>query len=64
MAFTPDQERWAEALHVLKTHGPSAGRHVAERITALRAQDDAAGVERWLAIGARVEQLGKDGTVH
>ncbi len=53
--MTPDMERWAEALQVVKMEGDRAEAFVAERMRALA--DDAAGRARWRAIGRRVEQI-------
>ena len=55
--MTPDMERWAEALMVEKQHGDRAAAHVAERIGALALAGDAAGVQRWKEIAARLDQL-------
>jgi hypothetical protein len=42
--MTPEQERWAEALAVLKMYGDGAERLIADRIAALAG--DPAGVRR------------------
>ena len=55
--MTPDQERWAEALMVLRQHGDFARVFVAERIGALAVQGDAAGIRRWKEIAAKLHQL-------
>jgi hypothetical protein len=55
--LTPDQERLAEALAVLRIHGQNAARHVAERIGALAIDGDLAGIERWKQIAARLQPL-------
>lgn len=55
--MTPDEERWAEALWVLNTHGARAEAFVAERIADLADRFDLAGVARWEMIGHRIEQL-------
>ena len=52
-----DRELWACAHQVLNHHGPDADRFIRERITALANAADAAGVEAWRAIAARVDQL-------
>ncbi len=57
MLLTPEGELWAEALHIHMTYGVDAGLHIAERIREVGATGDAAGVQRWISIGARVEQL-------
>ena len=53
----PEQERQAEALAVLRTHGKGAPLYVAERICALAIDGDFAGVERWKQIAARLEPM-------
>ncbi len=57
MAFSEERHLWACALAVEKQHGERAGVFVAERIGALALAGDAAGVERWKAIAARMTQL-------
>jgi hypothetical protein len=52
---TPEQQRWAEALQVVKMKSDAAEAFVAERLETLR--DDPAGIERWCATGARVAEL-------
>jgi len=52
-----DKELWACAHQVLKTHGDSAPRHVAERIGELALQGDAEGVATWKAIARRLSDL-------
>lgn len=54
---TDDQFRWAEALQIEKMHGADAPRWIAGRIAALAVAGDAAGVERFLAIAERMDQL-------
>lgn len=56
-AMTPDQERWAEALAIERLHGDRAPVWIAERIGALALAGDAAGVERFREIAARLDQL-------
>lgn len=56
-ATLSDWELWACANEVLRQHGDEAPLHVAERIGALALAGDAAGVETWKAIAARVDQL-------
>ena len=55
--MTPDQERWAEALAVLRMHGDEARDFVIERLTELAIAGDRAGVARWREIEARVDQM-------
>jgi hypothetical protein len=55
--MTPDQERLAEALAVRRLYGPSAPQHIAERIGALALAGDAAGVQRWMHIAAKVDEI-------
>lgn len=59
--MTPEQERWAEALAVLRLRGADARLHVAERIGALARAGDVAGVARWRSIAARLDQLLRPG---
>ncbi len=52
-----ERERWAEAAAIMRQHGAGAPRWVAERIGALVLAGDAAGVERFRAIAARMELM-------
>jgi hypothetical protein len=63
--MTPDQERWAEALAVLRMHGDGALAHAEARITTLMQEGDDAGMLRWFEIFERIEELqGATGTTH
>jgi hypothetical protein len=55
--LTSDQERWAEALAIERQHGDQAPVFIAERIGALVLVGDAAGVERFRQIAARLDEL-------
>ena len=55
--MTPEQERWAEALAVLRMHGAAAEAFIAERIGTFAGAGDAAGVTRWQAIAVRLDQV-------
>lgn len=55
--MTAERERWAEALAVDRQYGKQAPTHVAERIAALALEDDEDGVNRWMQIAARLDQL-------
>lgn len=55
--MTPEQERWAEATTILRRHGDQAPVYIAERIAALAATGDQAGVDRWKEIAARLDRL-------
>ena len=55
--MTPDEERWAEALQVLKMCGAEAEMFVAERIATLIGTGDAAGIARWQEVGRRMMQV-------
>lgn len=57
--MTPDQERWAEALQVEKTHGRRAREYAAERIGALIEAGDRDGALRWQQIYDRLRDLGQ-----
>lgn len=65
-AVTPEQERWAEALAIERRFGAQATEHIAERVTALAAAGDDAGIARWIAIADRFDQLrdGPEGLLH
>ena len=54
--MTPERELWACALLVEREHGERAPLWIAERIGALALAGDAAGVERWEAIAAKLGQ--------
>jgi hypothetical protein len=49
--------RLAEALQIQKLYGDDAARWIAERIGALAIAGDAAGVERFTEIAAKLETL-------
>jgi hypothetical protein len=55
--LTPESERFAEALAVEHYHGDQAPAFIAERIGALAAAGDQAGVQRWREIADRYDQL-------
>ena len=55
--MTPEQERWAEALAVLRMHGDAAETFIAERIAALAGAGDAQGIARWQEIGGRLLEV-------
>lgn len=55
--MTPDQERWAEALHVHRQHGEEASAFIATRIGELVLAGDTEGVNRWKQIASRLDQL-------
>jgi len=57
MTLSHEQHLWACALAVERQHGARAPVFVAERIGALALADDAASIERWKAIAARMERL-------
>lgn len=57
MALSHEQHLWACALAVERHHGARAPVFVAGRIGALALASDAAGVERWQAIAARMAKL-------
>lgn len=59
--MTPEQHIWACALAVERQHGLQAAVFIAERIGALALQGDAAGVEMWKAIAARLDALSPAG---
>jgi hypothetical protein len=54
---TPEQERWAEALAIDQLHGDQAHVHIAERVGAMAAEGDIAGMERWCQIAAKLDKL-------
>lgn len=55
--MTPDQERWAETLAIDSQFGPKAAGYIAERLAALRAAGDDAGVARFREIKMRHDTL-------
>ena len=55
--MTPERERWAEAIAVQRMYGDLAAAHVAERIGALALVGDQDGIDRWMAIARRLDQL-------
>lgn len=52
-----DRMRWAETLAIERLHGPDGPRWIAERISALAADGDMAGVGRLREIAWRYERL-------
>jgi len=63
-SMTPDEERWAEALAIERTHGEAAHEWVIDRITELAADNDRYGVARYLEIIDRLDQLRERGAQH
>jgi hypothetical protein len=61
---TLDEERWAEALTIERTHGESAHDWVIDRITQLGADGDVAGVARFMEIIDRLDKLQEHGAPH
>jgi hypothetical protein len=57
MTLSHEQHLWAYALAIERQHGTRAQIFIAERIGALALAGDAAGIERWKAIAARMAQL-------
>ncbi|WP_145205990.1 DUF6961 family protein [Sphingobium sp. B2] len=55
--MTEGQERWAEALAIERRYGENAPDHIATRVTEFALAGDEAGVERWMAIAERFDQL-------
>ena len=53
----PEQERWAEAVAVQRMYSKNAAEHVAERIGALAVLGDQDGIDRWMEIARRLDQL-------
>lgn len=54
-----DWELWACADELLRQYGAAAASHAAERCTALKAAGDGDGHRTWVAIGHRLEELGR-----
>ena len=52
-----DRELWACAQQLINHHGPDVDRFIEERMTALARAGDDAGMQAWLAIANRVDQL-------
>jgi hypothetical protein len=52
-----EQERWAEALAVQRTHRDAAPVFVAERIGSLALAGDEEGIRRWQEIAMRLERI-------
>ena len=57
MTVISARELWACANTVVAQHGAQVDKVIAERISALSAAGDEAGVNAWRAIAARVDQL-------
>lgn len=55
--ITSERELWACALLVEREQGDDAAVYIAERIGALAAEGDAAGVARWKAIAEKLSLL-------
>ncbi|MFC5797093.1 DUF6961 family protein [Sphingopyxis terrae] len=60
-SMTPEHHIWACALAIERQQGSNAAIFVAERVGALALQGDAAGVEMWKAIAARLQDLSRQG---
>jgi hypothetical protein len=52
-------ELWACANEVLRQYGAGAASHAAERRAALEAAGDEDGRRTWVAIGDRLDELGR-----
>lgn len=52
-----DRELWACASQVLRQHGDGVDAFIADRVAALAAGGDQAGVQTWVAIAQRVDLL-------
>ncbi|QTH22024.1 hypothetical protein HRJ34_00320 [Rhizorhabdus wittichii] len=57
--MSPDEERLAEALAIKRMHGERAAVFVADRIGALALARDRAGVERFMAIAAKLDEISR-----
>ncbi|ARR52108.1 hypothetical protein HY78_00845 [Rhizorhabdus wittichii DC-6] len=55
--MSPDEERLAEALAISRMYGEGAPAYVAERIGALALARDRAGVERFMTIAAKLDEI-------
>lgn len=53
-------ELWACANELLRQHGAKAASHAAERCAVLKAAGNRDGHRIWVAIGQRLEELGRD----
>lgn len=62
--MTEDQVMLGAAMMLLKRHGVSAQRTVAERIGELSLEGDEMGVAIWKAIAARMNEILRAGSVH
>ena len=61
--MTPDEERWAEALAIIKWKGDAAEAYVIERLVALHSAADRQGMQRFGLIADRIRQL-REGSIH
>jgi hypothetical protein len=52
-----DRQLWSCASQVLRQHGDGVDLFIAERVAALAAVGDQAGVQAWVAIAERVDLL-------
>ncbi|WP_420137304.1 DUF6961 family protein [Sphingomonas sp.] len=50
-------ELWACAQHVVRLHGSDSRRFLTERVSELARKGDQCGVDTWMAIAARVDEL-------
>ncbi|WP_347270195.1 DUF6961 family protein [Rhizorhabdus histidinilytica] len=57
--MSPDEERLAEALAIRRMYGEGAPAFVAARIGALALARDRAGVERFMAIAAKLDEISR-----
>lgn len=60
--MTVEQERWAEALAVMKEHGEGTNAFLAERVATLARSGNLAGVRRWWEIAQCCDRL-RNGTM-
>ncbi|MBB4632545.1 hypothetical protein [Sphingosinicella soli] len=59
-----DWELWAVARRFIEEHGDMAAGHASLKAAALEAQGDTRGRDVFLAVAARINQLGSSGTRH
>lgn len=57
MVLNRDQELWAVALWVEKTHGKEGPAYIAQQIERLSNEGDEAGIATWKTVVERFDQL-------
>ncbi|MGX7927750.1 DUF6961 family protein [Tsuneonella sp. HG094] len=62
--MTRDQELWAVALWLEKTHGDRGADHIVSQVTRLAESGDAEGIAMWRLVAERYDKLRERTSLH